>query len=141
MKLKLSYLLLICLLTLSTKEVCALVVVVNKESDVNQLTKTQVIDIFMGRYSTFPDGIPVKPLDLPANSNIKRDFYKKLVGKDLAKIDAYWARLLFSGRASPPSTVSNLEELMQVVTSNHGSLAYLPESKVTDSVKVVLRLD
>lgn len=77
-------------------------VVVNKNNAINTLSKREIIDIYMGRYLTFPDGEASKPLDLPAQSALKNDFYIQLVNKDEQKINAYWARLLFSGRAKPP---------------------------------------
>ncbi|MGK0208629.1 MAG: hypothetical protein ACI8ZA_002646, partial [Gammaproteobacteria bacterium] len=38
------------------------VVVVNKSNAVNALSKREIIDIYMGRYLTFPDGETSKPL-------------------------------------------------------------------------------
>lgn len=119
----------------------ALVVVVNKDNPVDALSKTQVIDIFMGRYITFPDGNPVKPFDLGAELDVKRKFYQRLVNKDLAKINSYWARLLFSGRASPPESVDSMKLLLARVSDTKGALAYLPEASVDESVKVVYRLE
>lgn len=118
-----------------------LVVVVNKDNATDKLSKNEVIDIFMGRYLTFPNGDNVQPLDLPSRSEYRNTFYLKLVKQTESKINAYWARLLFSGRAKPPETAKSVADaLTQLRESNH-TIAYIPESQVTESVKVVYRLN
>lgn len=125
----------------SKKNSTPLVVVVNKDSKVNSLTKSQVIDIYMGRYRTFPNGEPVKPLDYAPKSDYKMDFYKKLVNRNEAKIDAYWARLLFSGRATPPKSISNLDNMLETLRTSINVLGYIPASEVDNTVKVVFSFD
>ena len=104
------------------------VVVVNKNNTINALSKREVIDIYMGRYSTFPDGEISKPLDLPAKSAFKNDF-------------AYWARLLFSGRGKPPTPSASLEDALKTIASSQYAIGYIPLSHVTDTVKVVYTFD
>lgn len=117
------------------------VVVVNKDNTINTLSKREVIDIYMGRYLTFPDGEKSQPLDLPAQSALKNDFYKKLVNKNEQKINAYWARLLFSGRAKPPSPSTSVEDALNKVAASQFAIGYIPRSQITDAVKVVYQLD
>lgn len=118
-----------------------LVVVVNKNNHINALSKREVVDIYMGRYITFPDGSSVKPIDLPAMSELKNRFYLNLVNKSERKINAYWARALFSGRAKPPQSVSSIEEAISYVGNSEYTMAYIPKSKVTNAVKVVYKVN
>ena len=117
------------------------VVVVNKNNTINALSKREVIDIYMGRYLTFPDGEISQPLDLPAQSTLKNDFYQQLVNKDEQKINAYWARLLFSGRAKPPSPSASVEDALNKVATSQFAIGYIPKSQITDAVKVVYQFD
>jgi hypothetical protein len=117
------------------------VVVVNKGNNIEALSKREVIDIYMGRYLTFPDGESAQPLDLPAQSQLKNEFYLKLVNQDERKINAYWARLLFSGRAKPPESAKSVDEALQKLQKSEFSIAYIPEDQLTDDVKVVYRLN
>ena len=116
-------------------------VVVSKANNINELSKKEVIDIYMGRYITFPDGKSAKPLDLVEQSQIKNDFYLRLVNQSEQKINAYWARLLFSGRAKPPESVESIEEVFSHLEKYESAIAYIPEEEVTDSVKVVYKLN
>ena len=117
------------------------VVVVNKSNAINALSKREIIDIYMGRYLTFPDGETSKPLDLPAQSTLKNDFYLQLVNKNEQKINAYWARLLFSGRAKPPTPSTSVEDAINKIAASQFAIGYIPLSQVTDAVKVVYTFD
>ena len=119
----------------------ALVVVVGKNNPVEALSKTQVIDIYMGRYNTFPNGVVDRPLDRVAGSDAKQKFYRLLVNKSEEKINAYWARLLFSGRASPPSSYATNDEMLDELRSSKQTIGYVLESEVDDSLKVVYRFE
>lgn len=118
-----------------------LVVVVNKDSSIDTLSRGEVIDIYMGRYITFPDGKPARPLDLSPHSNHKTTFYKELVDRDEATISAYWARLLFSGRATPPENVATLEAMLSKLSTSVDTLGYIPIENVNDSLKVVFSFE
>jgi ABC-type phosphate transport system substrate-binding protein len=131
-----------CLMLVSWQSVAtAFVVVVNKNNPIESLSKREVIDIYMGRFLTFPGGEHLQPLDLPSQSSLKNDFYVSLVNQDERKIKAYWARLLFSGRAKPPETVDSIAAILAKVEEINQAIAYIPAAAVTDNVKVVYRLD
>ena len=117
------------------------VVVVNKNNAMNTLSKREVIDIYMGRYLTFPDGEMSQPVDLPAQSSLKNDFYQQLVNKNEQKINAYWARLLFSGRAKPPAPATSVEDVLKKVEASQFAIGYIPKSQMTNAVKVVYQFD
>ncbi len=115
-----------------------LVVVVKNSSSIVALSKKQVIDIYMGRFQTFPDGRPVKPVDFPAGSIEKKSFYQQLVGQDERKINAYWSRLLFSGRATPPVQADSKQQVIERLDEQ--ALAYVPVNDVTPEMKIVYQL-
>jgi hypothetical protein len=115
-----------------------MVLVVHQQNSVSELAKKDVIDIYMGRYKTFPNGEPAEPIDFPLNSIERATFYLQLVGKSEQKINAYWSRLLFSGRASPPQKTSSKLEVIQKL--NRDSIAYMHVRDVTKEMKIVYHL-
>jgi ABC-type phosphate transport system substrate-binding protein len=117
-----------------------LVVIVNPASKVERLTRYQVLDIFLGRYRSLPTGIPAMPIDLKGTSAERQTFYRVLARKDLAEISSYWARLVFSGQASPPYQVADVHAALELVASNPSAIAYVDSSVVDRRVKVVLEL-
>lgn len=114
-------------------------VVVNPDSGVTEMTREQVVNIYMGRYQGLPSGITAFPVDL---APLRQDFYRELVDRTLAEINSYWARLVFSGRATPPRRLDDVAAVLEVVSNNRGAIGYLPSGEVDEArVTVVLELD
>lgn len=118
-----------------------IVVVVNAENPVISLSRREVVDLFMGRTQHFPDGSLVLRLDLPPDSKTRSVFYRDLVNKSVAEVNAYWAKLLFTGRASPPQVIEDGANILRTVQANKNAIGYLDSSDVDGSVKVVARVD
>jgi ABC-type phosphate transport system substrate-binding protein len=115
----------------------SLVVVVNIKSTTESLSKKQLIDIYMGRFNKFPNGEVVKPVDLDSPSNHREKFYELLVGQSERKVNAYWSRLLFSGRATPPHKAESLNELISIIENDTSALAYIDATNVQKGMKIV----
>ncbi|WP_353980005.1 hypothetical protein [Salinicola endophyticus] len=124
-------------LTLTLPAKADIAIVVEAGSGVGQLTRSEVVNIFMGRYRKLPNGNPALPLDV---APLKVRFYRALVNKNLAEINAYWARLVFSGEASPPQQVTTAVEMRQLVAHNPSAVGYLDSREVGDDLHVVLIL-
>lgn len=118
----------------STTVAAELVVIVNAESGVESLDNSDLVNIFMGRYQKLPSGITAFPVDLNGE---RQGFYKILVDKTLPEINSYWARLVFSGRASPPRQVHDAKEVVEIVSSNRGAIGYVDRALVTSGVTIV----
>ncbi len=111
-----------------------LVVIVNPASGVESMDDGDVVNIYMGRYQKLSSGITAFPVDL---SPQRSAFYQQLVDKTLPEINSYWARLVFSGRASPPRQVQDADEVMAIVSNNRGAIGYVDRSMVDDRVSIV----
>ncbi len=114
------------------------VVVVNAGNGIERLSRDEVINIFLGRYRQFPSGLAALPIDQPADQPLKAQFYHKLVNKDLAEINAYWARLIFSGKTSPPRQAASSEEVLEWLARNRGAIGYVDHSQVDARLKIVM---
>ena len=86
-------------------------------------------------------GHKVKPVDYESGSDLRTLFYKSLVNKSERQINAYWSRLIFSGRAKPPLQVSSPEESLAYLLTNQSALAYMPVNRVSEEMKIVLVLE
>lgn len=117
-----------------------MVVVVDAKSGVERLTQDEVVNIFMGRHRKLPNGIAALPIDQPLAGGLRAEFYRKLVDKDLADINAYWARLYFSGKTRPPLQANSATEVLSYVLGNAGGIGYLERNQADARVKIVLSL-
>ena len=115
-----------------------LVVVVNPESGLESMSREQVIHLFMGRLKQLPSGSTASVLDV---TPYKADFYHALLGKEVVEINAYWARLKFSGKTQPPQQIGEVTTALDRVARDRNAIAYVDASKVDRRVKVVLKLE
>lgn len=106
------------------------VVVVNAQSGVDTLTREEVVNIFLGRFRQLPNGVAALPVDQPADQPLKAEFYRLLVNKTPAEIRAYWARLIFSGKTSPPLQATTPEEVLHWISDTPGAVGYVAADQV-----------
>lgn len=124
----LRYLIACLLATLMPLAHADLVLVANPQSGIERLTQDEVINIYLGRYRRLASGVVAEPFDHPIDSELRSRFYRRLVNKNLAEINAYWARLVFSGKTRPPQVVENADSVLRQVASQPGALAYVERS-------------
>ncbi len=113
------------------------VVIVSANCDATALSRREIINIFMGRYRFLPSGHAAKPYDLPTTDPRKAQFYLALTGKNISDIDAYWARLVLTGNASPPDEASSQEAMLDKIARNPWSIGYLDRSIIDNRVRVI----
>ena len=131
------FLLLLLLPSLAAAE--SIVVVVNPGSGIESLSRNDVINIFLGRFRQLPSGITAQPIDLPVSTE-RALFYRLLVNKEPAEINAYWARLVFSGRTLPPLQTDQPAEAIKALHAIAGGITYIERSKVSSREKIVFEL-
>lgn len=117
-----------------------LVVVMAADAGIERLSHDEVINIFLGRHRLLPNGRAAQPIDLPAGDPLRVAFYRRLVGKEPNEINAYWARLYFSGKTAPPLQATSLAEAIRLVLARPGGITYLPRSQLDARLQVVLSL-
>lgn len=110
------------------------VVIVSQKNPATRLIAEQVSPFFLGKSSLFT------PLDQPESSPIRTDFYRKVANKDPAQIKALWAKLVFTGKATPPKEYAGNSEVKKAVAADPKAIGYIDKSAVDDSVKVILTL-
>ncbi len=126
-------------LLLSTQSVAAeeLVVIVHRDSGISTLSREQASHLFLGRVKMLPSGgranvVEVEPL--------RESFYRRLLGREIAEINAYWARLQFSGRTQPPLRVSDSAAAVARVAEDPQAIAFVDAVPDDPRARVVLRL-
>lgn len=116
------------------------VFIVTHKDAPDHFNKAELIELFMGKSSALPDGRRAVPIDQPESSPVREEFYYKLTGKSPAQVRAYWAKLSFTGKGTPPRTASNGAEARKTVASTPGAISYVSKADLDPSVKVVFTL-
>lgn len=117
-----------------------IVVITNSSSGITELTRRQVVDIYMGRALITFNGQRPAPYDNAENVVIREAFYRQLIGKSIASVNAYWAGLLFAGRASPPRRVADSAAMLKVIEENPNAIGYIDVQELNDDVNIIFRL-
>jgi ABC-type phosphate transport system substrate-binding protein len=112
------------------------VVIVNAKSPVVSMTREEIAAIYLGRNNTFPNGERVLVLEQKDDSLIFLNFYQMTTGKTLSQVKAYWAKMVFAGRASPPKQYE-VKDIVKMVASNVNAIAYIDRAMLDSSVKVI----
>ena len=116
-----------------------LVIIGNLENNIAApMTKKQVQELFMGRARFFSNGLRAVPLDV---SDLRSSFYQRLTNRPIEQINAYWARLTFSGHSVPPAVLENQQAIINAVKQSKGGIAYIEGDNIDDSqVKLLLEI-
>lgn len=129
----------ICLLSLmaGTVRAAEVVVVVSSQNPIETLSRAQIADIYLGRMNRFPNGKPVKPIDLSESTPTRSKFYIKYLGRSQSQIKAHWSKLIFTGRGQPPPTVSSGDAMAELVAENPNAIGYLSPDFLDERLQVV----
>jgi ABC-type phosphate transport system substrate-binding protein len=118
-----------------------LAIVVNPDSGVTRITADEVRNVFLGRQKRLVPGLRALPVEQGSPAGVRARFYRLLTHKDLAEINAYWARLCFTGQARPPQLAASSEQVIRMVAAEKGAIGLLEWAKADRRVRVVLVLD
>jgi ABC-type phosphate transport system substrate-binding protein len=134
----LSFTLLLAMSAVAANGRAEVVVIVSSKSHVKSLTAEQTAKIFLGKTSEFPDDSDALPIDQPVGSDIRDEFYTKVVHKSSSQLSAYWARIIFTGDGRPPEIIDGNTAVRKAVANNPNAIGYIDKNAVNRSVRVVL---
>ena len=127
------------LLFLASPALKAEIAVVVHPSNNVSLDEKSVRRIFLSKSKSFPNGDKVDVYDLPEGNPVRDVFRDKVLRKSESRLNAYWARLLFSSKAMPPVVLSDVEKVKSMIANNPHGIAYIDSADVDQSVRVVLK--
>jgi ABC-type phosphate transport system substrate-binding protein len=116
------------------------VVVIVNPANAATVSTEQIAALYLGNATTFPDGSTAALADQPESAGVRGDFYQKATGRSSAQAKATWARLTFTGKATPPKELKSDAEVKAFVASNPKAIGYIDSSAVDGSVKAVAKL-
>jgi hypothetical protein len=129
------------LILVSALSVCSFgafaeVAVIVNPSNANALDTDTIKKIYLGKTKSFDNGNKVNP-STQNGTAIADEFNSKVVGKSSSQLNAYWSKLVFTGKGTPPEKLDTDQAVIDFVAANADSIGYIDSSKATDKVKVV----
>lgn len=117
------------------------VAVIVHPSNAATLSQDDINKLFTGRAKSFTDGKAAEPVNLAEAVAIRADFDKKALGRSSSQMKAYWSKLIFTGKGTPPKEMASEQEVLDAVAKNPAAIGYVSAGAVTGSVKVALTLN
>ncbi len=112
-------------------------VIINSLNSVNSMSQKDATKLFLKKKNKWDDGTKVIPVDLKENSPVRAAFSKKVVGKSVAAVKAYWQQQLFSGAATPPIQKKSSAEIVKYVKENKGAVGYVSNDVDVSDVRIL----
>ena len=112
------------------------VTVIVHPSNAASLDKSSISRIFLGKAKSFPGGGQAVPINLAEGSTGSKDFNSKVLNKSASQLKAYWSKLVFTGKGTPPKAVGNDAEMIALISANPNMIGFI-EGGGDGSIKVV----
>lgn len=110
------------------------IIVVVNNANAAALTKNDVSRIFLGKMKKYT------PVNASSSNALRADFNKKALNKSSNQVKAYWSKLVFSGKGTPPKELGSDAEIKAFVASNPNAIGYIDSASLDGTVKAALTL-
>ncbi|WP_028865182.1 hypothetical protein [Psychromonas aquimarina] len=114
-------------------------VVIANPAGPDALSKTEVKKLFLGKLKKLPNGATPVVIEYNKGDILRISFHELATDKNEGQLQAYWSKLIFTGKAKPPKTVASPSVAVFEVANNANAIAYVDDADVTDAVKVVFK--
>ncbi|HEY0923991.1 phosphate ABC transporter substrate-binding protein [Rheinheimera pacifica] len=121
---------------LSGAAIADIAVVVNP-ANANAVSADDLNRLFLGRASSFADGSKATPLNMAEGTAARDEFDSKVLNRSAAQLKAYWSKLVFTGKGTPPKELADDAAVKAAVAADSSAIGYISSASVDSSVKVV----
>ena len=118
----------------------AIAVIVNRKNDVSDLSFSELEAIFTTRKVYWSGNQRIVPFNFPPKHPVRVNFDRRVLHMDPDQVARYWIDRRVRGGNRPPRQLASGELVVRVVSKLETAIGYVPESLVTDLVKVVRKL-
>ncbi len=114
-------------------------VIAHKSVPVDSISKSELLDLYTGETSIWPDGEPVVIFDLKEKGKTRKSFYEFL-GMASSRIKLIWLKRMLLGEADPPESLKSEQELLRKISTTRGAIGFLDRSKPDSTVKILMTI-
>ena len=113
------------------------VAVVVHPANAATMDPAEIAKLYLGRSKSFADGNAAIPVAQAESSAATPVFNEKILNKTSSQMKAYWSKLVFTGKGTPPKELLSDKEVIDLVSQNPNMIGYIQKESVTEAVKVV----
>lgn len=90
------------------------------------LDKDSIQRIYLGKTRAFPGGGEAVAISMEEGSAAEGDFTKNVLGKSPKQLKAYWAKMVFTGKGTPPRQIDSAAEMVNLISANPNLIGFVP---------------
>ena len=120
-------------LAVTSPAVIADVVIVASPSGPENLSESDVKDIYLNRSGA------ATPYEIEEGNALRREFHDWITGRTDSQLKSFWAQQTFTGEGDPPTEVRSSADMVRTVANTPDGIGYADPADVDDSVKVILK--
>jgi ABC-type phosphate transport system substrate-binding protein len=113
------------------------IAIVVNPANANAVSSDDLNRLFLGRASNFADGTKATPLNLSEGQAARDEFDNKVLSRSSSQLKAYWSKLVFTGKGTPPKELADDAAIKAAVAADPTAIGYISSASVDGSVKVV----
>ena len=138
MKIRIAFVIAIMTLMAGATSAADFKIVVNSSNPIDSISRDRLADIFLKKLTRWDSGHAITPVDQSERTAVREQFTRGGLHKEVAWIEGYWQKMIFSGRATPPARLVSDAEVIEFVRNNPDAIGYVAESTaVGANLKVV----
>lgn len=128
------------LLLFTPSSAAGLFVVVSEQSQINVFEVGDIADVYLGR-SQVLDSLYINQV-IDRKGEVRQRFFMSVTRMRESQVNAYWAKLKFSGSMRAPEQVESDARVFEKLLANPQAIGYTSERPAIDSgIKVVLEIN
>jgi ABC-type phosphate transport system substrate-binding protein len=113
------------------------VVIVHANNPINSIDRRVLANIFLKKTTRWTNNEPIRPVDLPIDSQPRVNFSKDILLRSVTAVASYWQQAIFSGRDVPPPEFKNDTDILKYVAEHRGSIGYVSRVGNNTDIKVI----
>ena len=115
----------------------AAIVVIGHPDNAATLDKETLQRLYTGRSNS---GNAV-PLNLSDQQSLRAQFDEKALGRSSSQVKAFWSKLVFTGKGTPPKEVNSESEMISLISATPNLIGYVSANTDTTGVKVLMNIE
>jgi ABC-type phosphate transport system substrate-binding protein len=113
-----------------------MVIIVHQNVPETTITEKTLQEIFLGKRVQWKDNSTIHPVTV-REAKLHKAFLKQYVNKSIAKWNAHWKRMVFTGNGTPPKQFTTQQELLEYVAKTAGAIGYVDAEPSIENVTII----
>ena len=127
----------LCLLIFSSGIAWAdMLIIANQTVPETSVTTKDLQEIFLGKQVQWKDTTVIHPVTVK-DQKLHSAFLKQYVNKSIAKWNAHWKRMVFTGNGTPPKQFATQQELLEYVAKTAGAIGYIDSETPVENITII----